>query len=100
MLIISLNLCVDLHNYQDRPTAAQIVELEIANQSKVTDLQQSVIKNLRHKLMKREEEIEILRLQLEERNNIIKDQQKMIEHLKDQMSGETLHRESLDGITK
>jgi hypothetical protein len=50
--------------------------------------------------MKREEEIEILRLQLEERNNIIKDQQKMIEHLKDQMSEETLHRESLDGNTK
>lgn len=85
---------------KDRPTAAQIVELEIANQSKVTDLQQSVIKNLRHKLMKREEEIEILRLQLEERNNIIKDQQKMIEHLKDQISEETMHRESLDGNTK
>lgn len=71
---------------KDRPTAAQIVELEIANQSKVTDLQQSVIKNLRHKLMKREEDIEVLRLQLEERNNIIKDQQEMIQYLKDQMS--------------
>ena len=76
---------------KDRPTAAQIVELEIANQSKVTDLQQSVIKNLRHKLLKREEETEILRLQLEERNNIIKDQQKMIQYLKDQMSEVSTH---------
>jgi len=86
---------------KDRPTAAQIVELEIANQSKVTDLQQSVIKNLRHKLMKREEEIEILRLQLEERNNIIKDQQKMIQYLKDQMSEVSTHRTLEDyGNTK
>jgi hypothetical protein len=86
---------------KDRPTAAQIVELEIANQSKVTDLQQSVIKNLRHKLMKREEETEILRLQLEERNNIIKDQQKMIQYLKDQMSEVSTHRTLEDyGNTK
>jgi hypothetical protein len=86
---------------KDRPTAAQIVELEIANQSKVTDLQQSVIKNLRHKLLKREEETEILRLQLEERNNIIKDQQKMIQYLKDQMSEVSTHRTLEDyGNTK
>lgn len=92
-----LILALTAHQQSERPTAVQIVQLEISNQAKVTDFQNSLIRNLRNNVAQKEAEIVLLRMQIEERDNVIKEQQKIIQYLRSEKTDN--HVDEVDRMT-